>query len=94
MSCGSSVAMKMFVFVSYAHDDSDEYEAFDLYLKQIEQEIESEENVSLVFWSDQRSDTDYVDLIVAGGDWRRTIQKRIDKSSIFILLASENYFSW
>jgi formylglycine-generating enzyme required for sulfatase activity len=66
-------------FVSYAHDDYDDFKLLQKHLKQIEL------GTGFDFWCDERID--------AGYDWDAGILDRIRTSCVFLLLASPNYFA-
>ena len=65
-------------FISYAHDDYADFKRLQLHLKSIEV------GTRFHFWCDER--------LKAGYDWHATILSEVRKSSVFLFLASPNYF--
>lgn len=66
-------------FISYAHDDYDDFKILEEHLKQIEL------GTGFSFWCDER--------INAGYDWDAAIIDEIHKAKVFLLLASTKYFN-
>jgi formylglycine-generating enzyme required for sulfatase activity len=69
----------MQAFVSYSHDDYSDFKILQKQLRQIEL------GTGFHFWCDER--------IEAGYDWDAAILDQIRASSVFLLLASPNYFA-